>query len=196
MHKRKKSYFTLVEMMVVVFIISLGLAITGVKLKEAYDEQRFLSEAEQVVNTMALAQDLMLIMDADVSFHLENKSDKKVFICWIEVDKPLKKPWDKMVERKHELNAIKSVKYDAQDTSKLDLNFSLGSMSHGKIVLSSMKEEDKKNKDALKFEINLPDYPSPFFARQSKLKKHQEFDFQIENLYPTVIYDEIYEKNK
>ena len=76
MHNCQKNLFYSFELLVVLFIISFGIILTGVKIKEIYREQRFLSEAQQVLSHLAMAQDLMLIMDTDVQVRIApNKKD-------------------------------------------------------------------------------------------------------------------------
>ncbi len=126
----RKPVFTLLELLIVLFILSLGAIITGVKVKEAYEEQLFLSETEQILNHLQMAQDLMLIMDTDVYFHLIKNRDGTL-MCYLDVEKPLtvKKAsqespdgqyvlieldrdlsiqWTHLIERKVSLKAIKS----------------------------------------------------------------------------------------
>jgi type II secretory pathway pseudopilin PulG len=206
----KKSFFTLMEIMVVMFILSLVMAVTGIKLKGAYDEQRFLSESQEVLSTLALAQDLMLIMDADVQFILAYNDQTKHLEAWLDVEKPLyvKRPldadqtfnsdkplndsWRKMIERKIQLPAIQSFTFDENSTDPLKLTFTLGKMSKGKLILSSQKESSKKE-SALTFEIDLPGYPSPLIKRFKENKKENDRDDRHNDpLYPQEIYDKIY----
>ena len=67
--------------MIVLMIISFGLALTGVKIKELYSEQRFLSDSQKVLSHLAMAQDLMLIMDTDVKLILRRKEKRTICKC-------------------------------------------------------------------------------------------------------------------
>jgi prepilin-type N-terminal cleavage/methylation domain-containing protein len=186
----KKSFFTLIEMMIVMTIMSLAVMVTGIKLKEAYDEQRFLSESQEVLSTLALAQDLMLIQDADVEFTLAYNNELKKYECWIEVEKPLNKSWSKLVERRHQLPAIKAFEFTNHPSDPLHLTFSLGKMSHGKLILYAVKEKDKAKltEDSI-FEIVLPGYPSPLVSR-SRDVNIVEIDQMNDQLYPAKIHEE------
>lgn len=87
-HKLKKHPFTLLEWMVILFLLSFVIVLTGVKVKGAYEEQRFLSETQQILSHLEMAQDLMMILDTDVHFHLVQYQNKQV-AYWIDVDQPL-----------------------------------------------------------------------------------------------------------
>lgn len=205
----KKSFFTLMEIMVVIFILSLVMAISGIKLKGAYDEQRFLSESQEVLSTLAMAQDLMLILDTDVEFYLAYNNTTKNLETWLDVEKPLyvkhpseaqhpsddDKPisdnWRKMVERKIQLPAIQSFTFSEQHTDPLKLTFTLGKMSKGKLILSSQKDHHK-NENALTFEIDLPGYPSPLIKRAQANKDDDNDERANDSLYPEEIHAEIY----
>jgi prepilin-type N-terminal cleavage/methylation domain-containing protein len=126
----KKPCFTLLELLVVLFILAIGAISTGVKIKEAYAEQRFLSEVEQVLGHLQMAQDLMLILDTDVYVDLIKYQDKTLVFqldvvkplvikkalendsssqdSILTLDKELSKKWAKFIERPISLIAIRS----------------------------------------------------------------------------------------
>lgn len=135
----QKRPFTLLEVLVVLFLLSLVAALTGIQLKNVYQEQRFLSEYQQVLSHAEMAQDLMLILDTDVKLKIVQYQDKRVEY-WIDVDKPLviksKKTvsssdpkdkeeeeividreasirWSHLVERRIPLQAIRSFKFES-----------------------------------------------------------------------------------
>lgn len=132
----RKRLFTLLELLIVMFILSLGASVAGVKLKEAYDEQRFLSEVDQITSHLQMAQDLMLIMDTDVYFYLIKDADESISY-YLKVAKPLvvKKmnnpdqgsiidresslKWAHLVERQIPLHAVRSfafINHDQKET--------------------------------------------------------------------------------
>ncbi len=183
----RKSFFTLMELLVVVFILSLVVTVTGIKLKGAYDEQRFLSESQEVLSTLMLAQDLMLIMDTDVLFHLAYNDKSSMYECWLDVEKPLSKEWNRLAERKISLPAIRSFAFDNHTSSPLLLLFSLGKMSKGELIF--YPDEKKKKEDA--FIIRLPGYPSTIIRKIREDNKADE-ERSSEHLYPNELYDEIH----
>lgn len=186
----KKSCFTLLEMLVVLFIISLAVVVTGVKIKEMYQEQRFFSESQQVLSHLSLAQDLMLIMDTDVQVHFKQKKGKKGRLeVSLNVEKPIDDRWARLVERKLSLSAIHSLEFDRKVDNELTLQFSLGKMSQGTLILYGA--EQKKEEDTKKFEINLLGYPSPLGGNKELIEKNSNRNEQ--QLYPAEVYKKLYE---
>lgn len=132
----KKRLFTLLELLIVLTLLSLGATIVGVKLKESYQEQRFLSEVDQLTSHLQMAQDLMLIMDTDVHFYLIKDQQESVYYT-LKVAKPLvvKKTqgddqdsvldqklsikWSHLVERQVPLNAIRSFVFISHDQKEM-----------------------------------------------------------------------------
>jgi type II secretory pathway pseudopilin PulG len=191
MHWVKKFHFTLLELFIVLLIISLGMALTGVKIKGFYQEQRFLSETQQVVSHLTMAQDLMLITDADVEVHFALDKKNKALSVWIEIEKPLEKSWAHLIERKLSLHAIRSFKFDKKMPPSLTLRFSLGKMSEGKLILyESNKGKDEKKRH---FVIDLLGYPCRMGCKQIQFKKDEKKE-RGRSLYPTEVYKKLYEE--
>ena len=195
----KRSYFTLLEILVVLFIISFSVILTGVKVKEIYQEQRFLSETGQVLSHLSMAQDLMLITDSDVVVKIAFNPAGKLQV-WLEVEKPFDGPWARFVERKLTLNAIQSYEFEEKPGKRESLLFSLGKMSQGTLSLYESKKDEKRE-----FHIELVGYPKLLkgvYVEEGKLSKKVEKRMmreksQIEKskaLYPTEVFDKIYAK--
>lgn len=186
----RKSFFTLLELLIVLFIISFGVILTGVKIKDIYREQRFLSEAQQVLSHLSMAQDLMLIMDTDVLVHFASDKKDKQLQVWLEIEKPLEKGWDRLMERKLSLTAIRSLEFDGSLTQELTLQFSLGKMSKGKLIL--FEEEKKRSQEKKEFEIELVGYPSPI-GNKKVAQREQAKSSKSELLYPVEVYEKLYQ---
>lgn len=189
----KKPCFTLLELLIVLFIISFGILLTGVKVKEVYQEQRFLSEAQQVLSYFSMAQDLMLIMDTDVRVQFAPDKTTEQLQCWLEVEKPIEGPWMRMLERKLLLSAIRSLEFEGNSVKNLTLQFSIGRMSKGKLVLFE-EEQDKAGRAEKKqrqFEIELVGYPRPMGVKQAMLKEQVNSE-KSELLYPIEVYEKLY----
>ena len=183
----RKSCFTLLELLVVLFIISFGVIITGVKVKELYQEQRFLSETQQVLSHLAMAQDLMLIMDTDVQVHFDLNQKE----MWLEIEKPLNEPWARLVERKVPLSAIRSMEFKGHPVKELKLLFSLGQMDKGLLVLFDGEQNKMKGKqDPSK--IELLGYPNSFSNKKIE-SNEREKPGRSERLYPAEVYEKLYQ---
>ena len=184
----RRHCFTLLELMIVLFIISFGVILTGVKVKGLYREQRFFSEAEQVLNHLRMAQDLMLIMDTDVQVHFAPDRKNDQIQMWLEVEKPLEEKWAHLVERKISLVAIRALEFDDRPREQLMLQFSLGKMSQGKLALFEERNHSQKENG---FTIELLGYPSPLGRNKDALKK-EEKRVKNERLYPVEVYEKLY----
>ena len=165
----RKSFFTLLELLVVLLIIALGVTLTGVKIHEAYTEQRFQSDAHRVLSHLALAQDLMLILDADVQIKFSHDPDTKQVVCWLEIEKPLKKGWEHILEPKLQLSSIGYYEFKSRHDNPLTLKFTLGGMSKGTLTLFEGKKDSHRS-DRRQFAIELPGYPTPFGIQREKIK--------------------------
>lgn len=185
----KKICFTLLELLVVLFIISFGIILTGVKIKDVYQEQRFLSETQQVLSHLSMAQDLMLIMDTDVQVHFTPDKKNQQMQVWLEIEKPLEEPWARLVERKLSLSAIRSIEFDDKASQELTLLFSLGRMSKGKLLL--FEGEQNKNQEKREFEIELVGTPSPLGKKKGTLKEQTQSE-KSALLYPIEVYEELH----
>ena len=201
----RRSYFTLLELLMVLFLISFGVLLTGVKVKEMYHEQRFFSEAQKVLSHLTMAQDLMLITDADVYFKFApDPQDRDKLQFWLEVEKPFEEAWAHFIERKVNLEAIRSyefIDHRERDYHRHDLAllFSSGAMSQGELTLYEGTKQNAGQKDNRFYSIELPGYPKSLKGEASK-DDHQRrptYDrHQMEkgrNLYPEDVYKELYE---
>ncbi len=187
----KKSYFTLLELLIVLFIISFGIILTGVKIKEVYQEQRFLSEAHQVLSHLAMAQDLMLIMDTDVHVKLAPDQETKQLTVWLDIEKPIEEPWARLIERKLSLAAIQSFEFEGSRVKDLTLHFSLGQMSKGTLTLFEEDQGKGRHAEKREFEIELLGYPSPLGAKGKPIEE-QKTEQRSELLYPIEVYEKLY----
>jgi prepilin-type N-terminal cleavage/methylation domain-containing protein len=191
----KKSCFTLIEMLVVLLLLSTGIALTGVKIKQAYNEQRKLSDVQQVLNCLIMAQDLMLMMNADVEVILKHNPGSKAVICRLEVEKPVDKAWSKIVEKQIELSCIRSFQFNGYQTDPLHLRFTLGKMSQGTLTLSINDRSNFGSNDQDDAKIVLSGYPSPI-VQFNKNEEIKEIAALSPELYPAEIYEELYSKTK
>jgi prepilin-type N-terminal cleavage/methylation domain-containing protein len=184
----KKPFFTLLEVLVVMMIIASLAVLTGVKLMSAYSEQCFLSETEQVLNHLQMAQDLMILLDTDVTlkFSLEGAVE-----CWLEVEKPLvvrksdvkefdplaSLKWSQLVQRHLPLYSIEWVEFKEEGSKSLEesqegdqrnlcLSFSLGRMPTGKLSLGTSRDNRIRTIHLVGFPCSIKD--------QEKVKQELE----------------------
>lgn len=165
MIKRIKRCFTLIETIIVIALIALVSGVIAVNIGKAFQQQRFRSEVAMVVETLRLAQDLMLILQVDV--HVIFTQNDKGIVFWLETESPLAKNWESVIKRTHKtLKAIHAVKFLDQlpgpvRMGQLDIKFLSGGtvMSKGVVRLSSTDDDTASN--ALRSAILLYGFPHP-----------------------------------
>ncbi|MBA2368499.1 MAG: hypothetical protein H0V82_05685 [Candidatus Protochlamydia sp.] len=173
-------------------ILSMGLALTGVKLKEAYDEQRFFSEWNQLVGQLRTAQELMLVLDADVEVTLAYDPKNKQVVSTLSIEKPLDDAWVKLVERKFTFSAVRSFQFNKSHADPLVLIFKAGKMSQGELQLSSA-EKNSSHEKGRKEMIHLPGYPA-FIEKKGQPVQEIEKVAESQMLYPAEVYEKLYSK--
>lgn len=195
--KTKGRYFTLLEVLVVMMILSLMVIVTGVKVQEAYKEQRFLSESQQVLNQLELAQDLMLLLDADVRVVLKMNTNDQLTLK-LDVEKPFSDSWLKLIERPLVFPSIQSYEFkDNEFGSPKDetiLHFVFGNMTQGTLILFDQKQPSRTNKKMKKTIISLPGYPVPI-GKSKKLNRMVNERISP-SLYPEEVYEKLYSNRK
>lgn len=185
----KKSHFTLLELLIVLCILACGMALTGVKIHEMSTEQSFWSEAEQLSNHLALAQELMLISHADVEFKLVQDPQTKQITYWMEVEKPLDEAWARLVERKIRPSSIRFYQFEGESKSPLTLHFILTAMSAGELTVSEQAPTDRSYNQDRQWTLLLPGYPAPL-AKAGSAPSQQQAKSDSELLYPSEVYEE------
>lgn len=190
MRNIRQAHFTLLELLIVLLILSLGIVLTGVKLKEAYEEQRFFSECGQVIDQLRMAQELMLVLDSDVEVRLAIDPETKRLTSSLAVEKPLNDAWVKLIERKLSFSAIRSYQFDDSQPNPLVVHFSLGNMSKGKLVLSAAEKGHSREGQQRQETIDLIGYPSSI--GKERLSQEADGVGLSQRLYPAEVYEELY----
>jgi len=169
--KLKRLQFTLIEMLIVLSIIALVAGVIGINAKKALRDQHFKSELSAFLDRLRLAQDLMLIADADVHFKIEANESEKAIKYWIETDQTFSKQFDRMIKKVGVLKTIHHVSHASGKDGLIDLKFlSKGSViSSGTIQLSSVIKNNRAS--ALIAYIPLKGYPGPIHTSHDKEKE-------------------------
>lgn len=178
----RKNFFTLVELLIVLCLIGVAATLTGIKTYAMYKEQRFLSESQQILHQLAMAQDLMLILDTDVEVKLLKDPQQQV-VSKIFVEKPLPKAWKKLIEKPLILTAIDTYQFEQSTNQPLTLHFSLGQMSQGFLYVKSSSNQKKA--------IYLAGYPKPLTTLHSGSDEGLRSSQPAINtlLYPVEVYE-------
>jgi hypothetical protein len=187
---KRRVCFTLLEVLVVMTLVLAFGGVVAINVHKAVIEQRYRTEVELVIDTLRLAQDLMLIAGVDIHFIMKEASSDQGIECRLEVDGAVPKKWEGMIARSHRLlTAIRTANFKDQrfpfTEGMLDLRFqSQGTMmSRGILRLSPYYSE--KIKGPLVRAICLPGYPHPIISKPETDKpmpcgeESKEFDLLL-----------------
>ncbi len=175
--KLNKRTITLVEILIVISIIASIAGVVGLSIQKALREQRFKNEVEEFVSTLRLAQNLMLITDADIHVKVAQMNNEDGIAYTIESDRKLPEGWDRELKRPPKrFKAILHVSYDQASGGAVDLQFfSNGAvMSKGTIALATADTNNPAY--ALVRYIQLPGYPYPIKAVLNPKTETSKFD--------------------
>lgn len=195
MVKCRRLHVTLIELLLVISILLMVAGLVGFNIRRAFFEQRFRAEVSAVVDTLRLAQDLMLLLNSDA--HVLFADDPAGGIkYWIEVDKPLSGNWNRELGRKRpNLRTIHLVELDDKVSAisikdKLDIMFLSGGLVMSKGVLRLFSDDYKNRDGVLKSFVCLPGYPKPIEssnvesscgdAKEAEIADHLTRDMQSE----------------
>lgn len=182
---------TLLELMIVMAILALVAGIVAVSINKALVDQRFRTEVSMIVDELRLAQDLMLILGADVHVKFAEEGSKGIKY-WIELETSLPDHINREILRKHhKLKTIRGVSF-ADELNKnsaqgqLDIRFqSKGMVMSQGILKLATSGESNLPMAALKNYICLPGFPKPISSSDSEefatsgMATDAEFDEKI-----------------
>ena len=181
----------------------------GINVRKAIIEQKYRTEVELVVDTLRLAQDLMLIAGVDLHFFMKKAPDDQGIECWLEAAGNVPKKWEAMIARSRRiLTAIRTAGFKELNSfpiieGMLDLRFqSQGSlMSRGVLRLSFYQSESIQG--PLIRAVCLPGYPHPIISvpetgnAVSCGEENKEFDSRLTQLtVKEILEDVVIEKPK
>lgn len=158
----KKRWLTLVEIMIVMALISIVGGVLAFGIRQITREQCFRTEVSQVLNTLRLAQQIMLILNTDV--HVVFKASPQGFTYRILLDDKLTERWHLELTKKrpplteiHAINFKDALNPNGNQTS-IDIKFLSGgsTMSQGVLRLGVAPPGVPDTQEAF---ICLPGYP-------------------------------------
>lgn len=172
----KKKLITLIETLIVLGILCLVAGVVGLNVRNLFKEQRFHTEVSRVLDTLRLAQDLMLIAGSD-SHVLFTQEPSGGISYKIHLEKPISKDWIRELARPHPpLKAIQWIAFEDHQLGKsvanqFELHFLSGGsvMSQGNLILS----DGSRNGDLQSY-IFLPGYPAPLVNGKTAGERRRE----------------------
>lgn len=111
---KKGRFFTLVEILLVIGVIVLITGVTGLNIRRLYQEQKFNTEVNLFVDTLRVSQDLMMILQTDVSVNIRKDDNAATIEYAVQFDKPPSDGWVNILSKKHPpFKAIKTLVFNA-----------------------------------------------------------------------------------
>lgn len=164
---KKRIFFTLIEMLVVITILVIFTGVIGINVAKAMREQQFNTEVGLVVERLRFSQNLMLVMNRDVKVKVRGLRKDEGLELSLEVEGGISKEWQFVIDRaKINLTTIHYFQFDdllnfPKNPQEIEIRFLSGGsvMSRGVIHLST--HENPKDTGALNSAIILYGYPHP-----------------------------------
>lgn len=163
----RRRYLTLIEIMIVMTILALVSGVVGINIFRAVKEQRFRTETDLITDSLRLAQNLMLIMDADVHLKLKAAPDHQGIQYWMEVEGGVPKKWEPLIPLKPKtLKEIHGIFFlDLQPflitAGEVDVRFQSGGAMMSKGLFRMSTHEEEQAPGALVRVVCLKGYPYP-----------------------------------
>lgn len=199
----KKAHFTLLEVLIVLFILGIGAALTAIKIKDVYQEQRFLTEVQQITGHLQMAQDLMLIIPTDtyVKFYQDPETSKIKYR--LDIKKELPPNWQKFIQKEYELSSVKSIYFNDTSLGRKEIEIQFKSkgadISEGKLIFSKSANpfsSDENSRES--YQIDLLGYPhfieSEKYQKRVRSSVHSNPFENQKYFYPPQVFEELYEK--
>ncbi|CRX37413.1 type II secretion system protein [Estrella lausannensis] len=153
---------TLIEMLIVIAVLSFVGSLVAFGIHAARQKQLFLSEAEEVLKAARMAQDLLLILDADTT--LKFQADEEGILYWISVEGGKADSFMRNLNKKRRLKSIHVVEFDDgmadREEGQLSLHFLSSGSSLPKGILRISTALSSKEDSALSRYIAFSGYPS------------------------------------
>lgn len=190
---KRRSYITLIEVMIVMTLLAVLGGITAISISRAVQQERYNAGVAQVVNRLQLAQDIMLIARGDVQVSLV--PDPAGLWCRVDVAQALVPILQRIADRTGIITGIGGFSWipaggSAVIDSPVSLNFqSAGSrLSRGELRLSSAGINDPNARQSY---ILLTGLAEPIISsdtsRYDQLRDGPAMGTNLERLYPAEV---------
>lgn len=164
-------------MLALIFII---VGAMGLNIRSLLKEQRFKAETSLVVDTLRLAQDLMLIAESDAHVRFAPDKESGGILYWIELEKPLTKSWIReLVRKRAPLTAIRWVEFEEAQGGRVANQFDLHFLSGGSVMSQgNLRLANADRQPSMQGYICLPGYPVPLVLSNApcEIKKQTELE--------------------
>lgn len=168
----RKLPITLFEILIVMAILAVVSGALAIGIDKALVNQRFRNEVSMVVEELRRAQDLMMILGADVHVKFAETKERDAIPFWLEMETQLSESIQREVVNKvRHLKTIRSVTFEDSHKvkGKTDIKFfSKGAVMSKGLLKLSISGSDVPQKNVLETYICLPGYPRPIFNFDEK----------------------------
>jgi type II secretory pathway pseudopilin PulG len=201
----RRLYLTLVEILIVIMVLALMGGIIGINVTRALKEQRFRTEVDLLVDTLRLAQNLMLILGADVHVRLRTAPDKAGIEYMLDVEGGVPKNWEPIINRSRRLmKEVHGVSFREMQPfpiveGQLDIRFQSGGSTMSKGVFRLSTHENERAPGAITMAVCLKGHPHPIIAVQEgkdQIQCEDGTDVEFNNRLTTSTIQEILEDNE
>lgn len=168
-----KRSITLLEILLVMVLVGFTLGVIATQAPKAFKGGTFERGVDQIKTRIALAQELMLSYQTDVTLTLV--PEKKGMWCYLETAKPLPSKLKRPVNRQAFIKGIEEACFDGVSANEIVLSFdgTLGTTSKGRLLLKG------GNREAI---LTLKGFPS--YIQRGDIYVAEE----TEAIYPEAIF--------
>jgi len=193
--RAKRRCFTLLELIIVLLIAATALTAMGINVRKLLYEQRFHSEVSSIVSMLRLAQEMMLLLNTDVTVTFSSQQNSIAYA--IKLEGAPSKEWKQLIQRQRPLlgyiNSLQWSNGDNGEKSDISKGISLRFLSGGAVMSKGvlLAGEEKQQRA-----ICLPGYPAPLhsttaFTAQTECAVDAEQTAQLNRRLTSVIQNEM-----
>lgn len=169
----KRLPVTLLELLVVMAILAAVSGLVTLSINKALVDQRFRTEVSLILDDLRRAQDIMMILGADVHVKFADSKKEKGINYWLEMETQLSPGLQKeIVKNVRLLKTIRGVFFRDKTQNiegSIDLSFvSKGAIMSKGVLHLSITENENPDQKTLQTFICLAGYPRPIVEMDTK----------------------------
>jgi len=150
------------EIMIVMAIIGMIAGLIGININKALKEQRFRNEVVAFTDKLRLAQNLMVILDADI--HVRVRSSSEGIEYWMESERDLPSSWAAELKAPHTwMKAVHHFSLVGSQGGVSDIRFLAAGTTMTRGVIGLFPHSEKEDNGSGQY-IPLSGYPRPIVA--------------------------------
>lgn len=177
----RRLYVTLLELLIVMVVVALVAGIMAIGIDKALLDQRFRNEVSMIVDDLRLAQELMMIVGADVHLVFKAQESGEGIQYLIKTEAQMTESIQRiLINKKRELKTIHGVFFkDELERSnapgEIDVKFiSKGIVMSKGIMRLALSSKEELQGNGLENFICLPGYPQLIVSKDTKEEAEAE----------------------